>query len=96
MYQKFVITDDGVMRLGCVYLHRDLLADGEYCTHGGGLWKVDRRRGALLLYGRSFDFGTPELAYVSRIDWHGAGLEPMPVFFLPHWPDETQLVPVNV
>ncbi len=31
MYQKFIITQDGVLRFGHVYLHRDLFSFGEEC-----------------------------------------------------------------
>lgn len=50
MYQKFIINQDGVLKFGHVYLHRDLLEAGERCPYGGGLWKADECRGALLLY----------------------------------------------
>ena len=29
MYQKFIINQDGVLKFGRVYLHRDLLSQGE-------------------------------------------------------------------
>ena len=34
MYQKFIINQDGVLRFGTVFLHKDLLADGEHCVYG--------------------------------------------------------------
>lgn len=40
MYPKFIITQDGVLKFGHVYLHKDLLASDELCTYGGGLWKL--------------------------------------------------------
>lgn len=40
MFQKFIINRDGVLKFGHVYLHRDMLAPGEQCTYGGGLWKL--------------------------------------------------------
>ena len=46
MFQKFIINRDGVLKFGRVYLHRDMLAPGEQCTYGGGLWKIDEGRGA--------------------------------------------------
>ena len=61
MYQKFIINQDGVLKFGRVYLHKDLLQPGEQCVFGGGLWKIDEGRRAILLYGRSFDFGPPYL-----------------------------------
>ena len=51
MFQKFIINRDGVLKFGHVYLHRDMLAPGEQCTYGGGLWKIDEGRGAIVLYG---------------------------------------------
>ena len=73
MFQKFIINRDGVLKFGHVYLHRDMLAPGEQCTYGGGLWKIDEGRGAIVLYGRSFDFGPPDFDFVKQIDWTGLG-----------------------
>lgn len=94
MYQKFIITQDGILRFGCVYLHRDLLTSGEQCPYGGGLWKLDESRGAILLYGSSFDFGYPELSQIKSVEWDGVGGKPMPLFFLPYWPKEDLLIPI--
>lgn len=94
MYQKFIINQDGVLKFGHVYLHKDLLGAGEQCLYGGGLWKIDESRRAVLLYGRSFDFGSPDFERVYRIEWAGIGGKPMPLFFLPHWPEEDLLIPV--
>ena len=95
MYQKFIINQDGVLKFGHVYLHRELLDMGKQCPYGGGLWKVDEKRGAILLYGRSFDFGVPEINRITRIEWSGVGGKPMPLFFLPHWPEEERLIPID-
>lgn len=94
MYQKFIINQDGVLRFGRVYLHRDLLQHGERCIYGGGLWKIDNERNAIMLYGRSFDFGVPDFDYIRSIDWSGVGGKEWPLLFLPLWPDETQVIPV--
>ena len=94
MYQKFIINQDGVLKFGHVYLHRDLLSSGERCPFGGGLWKIDEGRRAILLYGRSFDFGIPDFTQVQRIEWSGIGRPPLPLFYVPHWPDEDLLIPV--
>lgn len=96
MYQKFIITRDGVLRFGYVYQHRDLLDWGEESPYGGGLWQKDRRRNAVLLYGRSFAFGAPDFNLVKEVDWSGIGGEPLPLFFISHWPNEDRLVPVCV
>ena len=74
MYQKFIINQDGVLKFGRVYLHRDLLSQGEECPYGGGLWKIDEGRGAILLYGRSFDFGAPDFYHLCRVEWSPVGV----------------------
>ena len=94
MYQKFIINQDGVLRFGQVFLHRDLLSPGERCVYGGGLWRLDESRRIILLYGRSFDFGEPDFDYVRRIDWSGVGGSPLPLFHMPRWPNEETLIPV--
>lgn len=94
MYQKFIITDEGILKFGNVYMHRDLLEIGERCPYGGGLWKIDHARGAILLYGRSFDFGTPDFSHVRRISWQGLGGVPRPLLYAPNWPEEDHLLPV--
>ena len=96
MYQKFVITQDGVLKFGNAYQHRDLLDWGEECPYGGRLWKRDEGRRAILLYGRSFAFGAPDFNQVRRIDWRGVGGLPIPLFFVPRWPSEDLLIPVEV
>lgn len=94
MYQKFIITQKGVLRFGNVYLHRDLLHNDEQCEYGGGLWKLDKERNAILLYGRSFDFGSPCFQYVRSIEWNGLGGHVYPLFYVPNWPSEDRLEPV--
>lgn len=96
MYQKFIINQDGVLKFGNVYLHKDLLKRGEKCIYGGGLWKIDHSRKAILLYGRSFDFGPPDFSYVKRIDWSGTGGTPYSLLYLPQWPDETVVQPIMI
>lgn len=94
MYQKFIITGEGHLRFGRVYLHREMLRPGERCVYGGGLWEIDESRGAIILYGRSFDFGPPDFDYVKHIEWEGLGGTPRPLFHQPHWPHDETLVPV--
>ena len=94
MYQKFIINQYGVLKFGRVYQHRELLGCDEECPFGGGLWKLDEGRRAILLYGRSFAFGAPDFNHVRRIEWSGVGCTPLPLFFLPYWPEESQLIPV--
>ena len=94
MYQKFIINQDGVLKFRRVYQHRDLLAWNEECPYGGGLWKIDEGRGAILLYGRSFAFGLPDFSALRRIDWSALDGHPRPLLFLPHWPNEEHVVPI--
>lgn len=94
MYKKFIITDDGLLKFGHVHQHRDLLEPGEQCSHGGGMWAIDNSRCAIVLYGRSFDFGPPEFSHVTSIDWSGIGGKPVTLLHLPHWPKEDLLVPM--
>ena len=94
MYQKFIINQEGVLKFGRVYQHRDLLDWNEDCPYGGGLWKLDEGRRAILLYGRSFAFGAADFNQVRRIEWSGIGGTPYPLFFLPHWPKEESMIPV--
>lgn len=96
MYQKFIITQDGVLRFGNVYQHCELLKWGETCPYGGGLWKRDEARRCILLFGRSFAFGAPNFSQVRRIEWSGIGGTPHPLFHLPLWPREEGMVPVYV
>lgn len=55
---KFIITMDGIFRLGMVNLHKDLLQPGDQCI-GGGYYRFDRVSGRLILSGESYDFGMP-------------------------------------
>ena len=96
MYQKFIINQDGVLKFGNVYLHRYLLDKGERCPYGGGLWKIDECRGAIVLYGRSFDFGLPDFDYLKRVDWSHLGGKERPLLWAPHWPDESEQVGIQV
>ena len=94
MYQKFIITGDGVLRFGKVYQHRELLRRNEDCPYGGGLWQYDAERGAMLLYGRSFAYGPPSVECIEEVDWDSADVNPCPLFFLPEWPYSERLQPV--
>lgn len=94
MYQKFIISEDGELRFSNVYLHREMLHLGEDTCWGGGLWKIDHRRSAIILYGRSFDFGGPDFSRVRKINWTGVGGRPLPLLYLPHWPNEEIVEPV--
>jgi len=65
MYNKFIITLNGEIKFGNVFLHKDkdLLPQKEHMCHGEGLWKINNQRGCILLYGRSFEFGLPNFEF---------------------------------
>lgn len=58
-HPKFIITNGGYLRLGLVTLHRDLLLGHEECQ-GGGFYEIDYVGNALLLSGKSYDYGPPQ------------------------------------
>lgn len=63
-YPKFIITQDGHLRLGMVTLHKHLLERGEYCR-GGGYWNINYLSRQVELSGASSDYGPPQ--------WHNVG-----------------------
>lgn len=63
MAQKFIITRRGIMRLGNVTMHKDLLQRGDSCM-GGGFWHFDPIGTQLVLSGASYDFGAPMWEYM--------------------------------
>lgn len=92
LYKKFVITDDGTLKFGEVYHHRNLLKGDESCLYGGGLWRVDEERGIVILYGRSFEFGAPSFESLAYVNWDGIDGIERPLFYQPHWPYDETLV----
>lgn len=87
MYPKFIITTDGVLRFGRVYLHKHLLYADDLGCNGGGFWEVEPQRGIIILHGRSADFGGPDFGSGVRcVEW-GRELMPMPVFYAPNYPN---------
>ena len=94
MYQKFIITDDGEMKFGKVYHHRNLLGWGGSCPYGGGLWRLDMERNIVVLYGRSFEFGPPDFTYLKYVNWDGIDGKERLLFYQPHWPYDETLIPV--
>ena len=56
---KFIITMDGVFRLGMVNQHKDLLKSGDQCI-GGGYYHFDYITNRILLDRESYDFGRPK------------------------------------
>lgn len=95
MYRKFIITDEGTLKFGVVHMHKDILSFGETCEFGGGMWDIDNSRGAILLYGSSFDFGSPQMDQVKKIDWSGLGGNKRPLFYMPCYPDEIGMYEVR-
>ena len=51
--------------------------------------KIDEKSGAIMLFGRSFDFGSPDFDNLRKIEWTGAGGKACPILYLPKWPDDT-------
>lgn len=97
MYNKFIITMDGELRFGNVYLHRELLPEGQEECHGGGLWKIDNQRGCIILYGRSFDFGLPDFEFVHSINrGEFPGSLGYPIFYMRSFAEQEILEPVII
>jgi len=55
---KFIITTDGVFRLGMVNQHKDLLKPGDSCL-GGGYYHFDYTSNRIILDRSSYDFCKP-------------------------------------
>lgn len=73
--QKFIITSDGVLRLGDVNMHRNLLLPGDHCL-GGGYWSIDYVSLTVVLSGVSQDYGEPQWGRVDVL-WVPAGYSGM-------------------
>ena len=58
---KFIITMDGVFRLGMVNQHKDLLKPGDQCI-GGGYYHFDYITNRILLDRESYDFWPSQVA----------------------------------
>ena len=56
---KFIITMDGVLRLGMVNQHKRLLKQGDQCI-GGGYYTFDFVSNRIILDRESYDFGRPK------------------------------------
>lgn len=94
MAQKFIISENGILKFGNVRLHRDLFIWSEDDCYGGGFWEIDHSRNAIILHGRSFDFGGPDFSRVKRINWDGVGGKPCSLFYAPYYPNLDSLEPV--
>lgn len=55
---KFIITMDGVLRMGMVSQHKDLLQPSDQCI-GGGYYLFDFVSNRIILDRESYDFGRP-------------------------------------
>ena len=56
---KFIITLDGMLRLGMVNQHKHLLKPEDQCI-GGGYYHFDYTTNRILLDRESYDFGRPK------------------------------------
>ena len=56
---KFVITMEGVLRLGMVNQHKHLLKPGDQCI-GGGYYHFDFVSNRIILDRESYDYGRPK------------------------------------
>lgn len=63
---KFIITMNGVLRLGMVNQHRDLLKPGDQCI-GGGYYTFDFVSNRIILDRSSYDFGKPKWHLIERL-----------------------------
>lgn len=87
--QKFVITQEGELRFGDVCLHKDLLPSGDGECRGGGFWQVSANGLCIELYGRSYDFGSPDFTYLQTINRSGLGGLMLPLIYYPCYPDSS-------
>ena len=60
----------------------------------GALMRLAGR--AVVLYGRSFEFGAPEFSNLRYVNWDGIDGMERPLFYQPHWPYDETLVPIAV
>lgn len=56
---KFILTKEGILRLGEARRHCELLRQGETCI-GGGYYRLDYLQHRLLLSGASSEYGEPQ------------------------------------
>ena len=68
--QKFIVTSEGVLRLGTVKQHCELLKPGEKCI-GGGYYELDCIMHRLLLSGASSRYGEPVWEQLERLKVSG-------------------------
>ena len=63
---KFIITQEGYLRLGLADRHADLLHAGDTCL-GGGLYEIDYTAMRLVLEHKSYDYGRPQWNRLDRL-----------------------------
>jgi len=88
-HPKFIITNGGVLRLGMVTLHRDLLMAHEDCL-GGGFYEFDYASGILVLSGKSFDYGPPRWSKIDVLHVSEA-YRGTPVIYRDRWGDDLNI-----
>lgn len=74
--QKFIVTKEGILRLGVVKRHCELLKPGEKCI-GGGFYTLDYVTHRLLLNGASSQYGEPQWKEINalKVSAYYQGLE---------------------
>ena len=88
-HPKFIITSGGLLRLGMVTLHRDLLMAHEQCL-GGGFYEYDYVGNRLLLSGKSFDYGPPRWSEIDKL-LVPESLRSVPIIYRDSWDTEINL-----
>lgn len=73
---KFIITQEGILRMGVVKRHCELLKPGENCR-GGGYYELDYVTHRLHLSGASSEYGEPAWEDIGclRVSAYYQGLE---------------------
>ena len=89
---KFILTKNGILRLGEVQRHCELLKAGETCI-GGGFYELDYLQHRLLLSGASSQYGEPRWGETEqiRLSAYYQGLEVL----YTSWEDWTDTYPVS-
>ena len=88
-HPKFIITTSGLLRLGMVTLHRDLLMPHEACL-GGGFYEFDYTSNMLILSGKSFDYGPPRWGKLDVLVVPEA-YQGIPIVYRDSWGDDLVL-----
>ena len=89
---KFILTKNGILRLGKVQRHCELLKAGETCI-GGGFYELDYLQHRLLLSGASSQYGEPRWGETEQIRL-SAYYQGLDVLYT-SWEDWTDTYPVS-